>query len=109
MTDDGQTTLYVADSLQQYVTVGDITRYYDADGNLIRSQQGSDTTVYEYDDESRLVRVISPAGETTYEYDALGSRIASTHNGIRTEFHVDPTGLGNVAAQYDGSGNPDRT
>ena len=41
-------------------------------------------------------------------YDAFGNRIASTHNGVATKYVIDPTGLGNVAAEYDGSGQPDR-
>src|SRR5207244_641968 len=53
---------------------------------------------------NRLVRVTSPAGTWIYEYDALGNRAASTHNGQRTEYLVDPFGLGDVTAEYDGTG-----
>src|SRR5205814_1683962 len=40
-----------------------------------------------------------------YTYDAFGNRIATTHNGQTTRYVIDPTGLGNVAAEYDGSGS----
>src|SRR5262249_59653877 len=43
-------------------------------------------------------------GTWTYEYDAMGDRIAVVHNGVRTEYLVDPTGLGDVVAEYNSSG-----
>src|SRR5262249_23689942 len=35
----------------------------------------------------------------------LGNRIASTHNGVTTQYVVDPSGMGNVFGQYDGFGS----
>src|SRR5262249_37149034 len=40
----------------------------------------------------------------TYEYDALGNRVAMVHGGQRTEYLVDPIGLGNVVGEYNGAG-----
>src|SRR5205823_5815032 len=39
-----------------------------------------------------------------YEYDALGNRTASIHNGQRTDYVVDPTGMGDVVAEYVAGG-----
>src|SRR5262249_17209416 len=63
------------------------------------------TTRYGYDDLNRLVSVVSVAGTCSYEYDAFGNRVAATENGQRTTYLLDPTGLANVAAQYDGTGS----
>src|SRR5262249_42262332 len=41
---------------------------------------------------------------TSYEYDVFGNRSAVITDGVRTEFLVDPFGLGNVVAEYDASG-----
>jgi RHS repeat-associated protein len=104
--DDGTVTDYVINDLQQYTAVGGVIREFDADGNLIREVDGGNVTTYGYDDEGRLIQVSGPDGAFTYEYDALGNRIAQTHDGVRTEYLVDPTGLVNVAAEYDAAGNP---
>ncbi|NEQ47521.1 MAG: hypothetical protein F6K00_29855 [Leptolyngbya sp. SIOISBB] len=105
VTEDGITTAYNANNLNQYTTVGDTTYTYDADGNLIAKTDGDETTAYEYNDENRLIKVTTPEGVWEYEYDALGNRIATTQNGERTEYFVDPFGLGNVVGEYDGDGN----
>ena len=35
----------------------------------------------------------------------FGQRITSTHNGVTTKYVIDPIGLGDVAAEYDSTGN----
>jgi YD repeat-containing protein len=52
-----------------------------------------------------LVRVEGPEGVWEYEYDALGNRVATTINGQRTEFLVDPSGYGNVIGEYEADGD----
>lgn len=103
--ENGVVTLYGVNNRNQYTTVGDAVYTYDADGNLTRIEDGGDVTTYEYDDESRLIGVTTPTETWSYEYDALGNRIATVHEGQRTEYLIDPTGLGNVQAEYDGTGN----
>jgi RHS repeat-associated protein len=105
VTDSGVSTSYSTNNLNQYTTVGNATFTYDADGNLISKTEGSNTWTYTYDDENRLVGVTAPNGTWTYQYDALGNRIATIQNGQRTDYLLDPTGLGDVIAEYDGSGN----
>jgi RHS repeat-associated protein len=102
VTDDGTATNYNTNALNQYTSVAGETYRYDADGNLI--EPGNDT-LYTYDDENRLIQVVTSEGTWDYEYDALGNRTASIYNGVRTEYLIDPTGLGNVLAEYDSDGN----
>jgi len=104
--DDGVTTAYTTNDLNQYLTVGDFEYEYDLDGNLTKKLSTLDpqlSTLYTYDIENRLVRVERGSDVWEYEYDALGNRIASTQNGATTQYVIDPTGLRNVAAEYDGS------
>jgi hypothetical protein len=49
--------------------------------------------------------MITSQGTWNYEYDVFGNRTATIHNGQRTEYLIDPAGLGNVFAEYDGSGS----
>ena len=102
---NGALTAYTTNDMNQYTTVGGVTYTYDADGNLIRTQSGSDVTTYSYDPNDRLIAVTSGASSQTYTYDALGNMVASTNNGIVTRNVVDPIGLGNVVGQYDSTGN----
>jgi RHS repeat-associated protein len=102
---NGVTTEYVANNADQYLTVGAWTYAYDADGNLISRSDGANQWSYTYDDENRLVSVAGPDGTWTYEYDVFGNRIATIHNGQRTEYLIDPSGMGDVVAAYDGAGN----
>ena len=93
---NGETTEYSANNLNQYETVGDVVYDYDQDGNLISKTEGDNVWTYEYNNENRLVKVIKADGvETEYEYDALGNRIATVYDGDRTEYLIDPLGLGN--------------
>ena len=57
VTQNGVTTDYTTNNLNQYTTVGGVTYTYDADGNLIRTASGSDVTTYSYDPENRLIAV----------------------------------------------------
>ncbi|PSB67532.1 hypothetical protein C7B61_05680, partial [filamentous cyanobacterium CCP1] len=99
-------TDYSTNNLNQYSTVGDAVYNYDADGNLISKTQGNNTWSYTYDRANRLIRVTESNGnETRYEYDALGNRVATIYNGERTEYLVDPFGLGDVIGEYNGNGD----
>jgi RHS repeat-associated protein len=100
---NGVTTNYAANNLNQYTTVGGATQTYDADGNLIQVVNGTQTTTYTYNQRNQLIGATTPEGTFTYEYDAFGNRVASTKNGVRTEFLVDPFGLGDVVGEYSSS------
>lgn len=98
------TTEYMTNDLNQYTQVGDATFTYDTDGNMTSKTEGGVTTTYIYNAENRLIEVRTPNDTWVYRYDAFGIRIGTTHNGVATQYVVDPIGLGNVAAEYaDGS------
>jgi RHS repeat-associated protein len=103
--DSGIDIDYSTNILDQYTRLGDATYAYDADGNLISKSVDSNTWTYTYDSEHRLIASVTPEGNWSYEYDALGNRIASNFNGHRTEYLLDPKGLGDVVAEYGGDGN----
>jgi len=102
--ENGVTTAYTTNNMNQYTTVGGVTYTYDADGNLIRTQSGSDVTTYSYDPNDRLIAVSSGADSQTYSYDALGNMVASSNDGSVTRNVIDPAGLGSVVGIYDPSG-----
>jgi RHS repeat-associated protein len=109
--ENGLTTDYVTNAMNQYTECqvsgvgGPVTRFtYDADGNLIAESAPGGSTTYAYSDENRLVTVSRGADAWAYDYDALGERIATTGNGLTTQFVVDPIGLGNVVGEYDAGG-----
>ncbi|MCW5631782.1 MAG: tandem-95 repeat protein [Rubrivivax sp.] len=103
--ENGVTTEYTTNNLNQYTHVGDTSYEYDADGNLISETSPTGTTLYSYDDESRLIAVQRGADAWAYTYDAFGQRVESTVNGITTRFTIDPIGLGNLVGEYDAAGN----
>jgi RHS repeat-associated protein len=105
VSDNGASTAYAVNSLNEYTAVGADGQTFDAAGNLVSSANGFSQTNYQYDAEGRLISQVTPQGTWTYEYDVFGNRIASSLNGVRTQYLVDPTGVGNVVAEYDGSGN----
>ena len=101
---NGVETSYASNNLNQYTQVGDTTYEYDVDGNLVREISPEGTTEYTYNIDNKLVMVVMPDG-TIYEYtyDAFGNRVAVSVDGVVTEYVIDPTGLGNVVGQYDGT------
>jgi len=103
--ENGVTTNYTVNNMNQYTQVGDTTYTFDADGNLIQETSPSGTTTYSYDDENRLIAVHKGADAWRYTYDAFGQRVANSQNGTTTHYVIDPIGLGNVVGEYDGSGN----
>ncbi len=101
---NGVTTNYMVNNLNEYTQVGDTTYSYDLNGNLTATTGPSGTTTYTYNAQNQLSGVASAAGTWTYQYDAFGNRIGSTQNGATTQYLIDPSGLGNVVATFDGSG-----
>lgn len=102
---NGVTVTYTSNNLSQYSQIGEKVNKFDADGNLIESSDTSGTSHYTYGDDGRLKQVMTPEGQWSYEYDTMGNRIATTHNGMRTEYLIDPFGYGDAIAEYDVDGN----
>jgi RHS repeat-associated protein len=104
VTDGGVTTDYLTNNLNQYTQVGATTFTYDADGNVVGKTDGTSFTSYTFDDDSHLIGSSGPDGDWNYVYNSLGDRSASIHDGFRTDYLVDPVGLGDVIAEYGGDG-----
>ncbi len=99
--ENGVSTAYTVNDLNEYIRVGADTQSYDADGELTNDGSGA---TYSYNASGRLTGITNSAGTWTYAYDALGDLSSETHDGAETTFLVDPTGLGNVVAEYSSSG-----
>ena len=101
--DSGVTATYNTNNLNQYTTAGSATYTYDKDGNLTAKTEAGKTSGFSYDIENRLIGVTNADGTWQYKYDALGNRIATIQNGTRTDYLLDPTGLGDVVSEYNGA------
>ncbi len=104
VTDSGATTNYATDNLNQYTTVGSAQLTYDADGNLVQRKDGTGTTTYTYNAQGQLASVTTPTDTYSYLYDATGIRIGEVHNGVQTNYLVDPSGLASVVGEYGATG-----
>jgi RHS repeat-associated protein len=104
-TDNGVTTSFTTNDVNEYTNIGASTNTYDAAGNLISTSGPGGTTTYTYDVLGRLTGVTTPTDTWSYQYDALGDLISVSQNGQKTQYLVDPTGLGSVVGEYDGAGN----
>ncbi len=90
-------TIYTANNLNQYTSVGSTPYLYDANGNLI----SDGTSTYTHDEENRLSSYSSLLVSASYQYDALDRRVAKTVNGVTTYFVHDGD---EIIADYDGTG-----
>ncbi|NCC53806.1 MAG: RHS repeat protein, partial [Spartobacteria bacterium] len=97
---NGATTRYAANTMDQYTSVGPENLSYDQDGNLVSRDDGTNAWVYSYDSLNRLTNAVTPQGVWRYEYDALGRRVAKVEDGARTDYLLDPTGMGHVISEY---------
>jgi RHS repeat-associated protein len=104
VTDNGVNTAYTTDNLNEYTAIGGTGETYDPAGDLTSSFGPGGNASYTYDALNRLIGVTTPFGTWSYEYDALGNRVVMVHNGLRTEYLVDPLGLGDVVGEFDGAG-----
>lgn len=98
--DGGISTAYVANNLNQYVSVGSTSYTYDADGNRLSQINPDGTTAYLWNDQNQLIAIVDANNLYSYEYNIFGNRVAATRDGQRTEYLFDPTGLGNIAGEY---------
>ena len=102
----GTPTSYSSNADNEITQVGSTTYTYDANGNLHTVTDASGTTTYTYNDLNQLVSITAPDGTvTTFQYSPLGFLVGENVNGTQTNYLVDPTGLGNVVASYNGSGS----
>jgi YD repeat-containing protein len=102
--ENGVTTEYTANNLNQYLWVGTTNFEFDLDGNLIQEITADRTNTFNYSHENRLASVRKGLSTTEYSYDAFGNRLLTTESGITIRHVFDPVGLGNVVGEYDGFG-----
>ena len=99
--ENGVTTDYTTNSLNQYTAAGGTDFAYDADGNVTSRSNGADTATFTYDPLKRLKKVITPTGAWDFEYDLFGNRNATVDNGERREYLLDPSGSVDVVGEYN--------
>ncbi|UIP21724.1 LysM peptidoglycan-binding domain-containing protein [Achromobacter deleyi] len=106
-TPDGVSVTTIHNAFGQTVEVrdgnGNTTKYaYDADGNLLRTEDGGTVVTNTYDKLKRLMESVDGRGvKTVYTYDAVGQRLSR---------EVDPDGLGSLTQyRYDGFGRQYQT
>lgn len=96
-----ETNSYVIGADNRLLSAGGTPLAYDKNGNLA----SNGATTYEYDYENRLTRVAIPGqGIWDYLYDGAGRRLRVTHGSEVRRFLVDPRGMTQVLAEYDGAG-----
>ena len=91
------TTLYAANALNQYTTVGAASPTYDANGNLT----ADGTYALGYDGENRLTSSSGAGNTAAYAFDAQGRRKSRTVNGATTISVTDADGR--EVLEYDGA------
>jgi RHS repeat-associated protein len=104
VTTGGVTTPYTVSAVNEYSTIGSAGYTYDADGDLIKKTDGGQTWTYTYNALDQMTAAVTPKGTFTYTYDPFGNLVAESNNGVTTSYLVDPSGAGDVVAQYNGSG-----
>src|SRR5262249_46490734 len=104
VTENGVTTAYTTNNMNQNTQVGTARFVYDANGNLGSKTDGNQTWTYSYDTENRLTSALAQSGTAMYQYDPFGNLIAATTNGRVTQYQIDPAGLGNIVGDYDATG-----
>jgi RHS repeat-associated protein len=102
---NGTTARYTTNTRNEYTTVEGTTYKYDADGNLVSQTDAPGTTSFTYSSLNEVTQVVTPNDTWSYQYNAIGERVAANHNGQSITYVLDPTGIGNVIAAYDGSGH----
>ncbi|MDP3486990.1 MAG: RHS repeat-associated core domain-containing protein, partial [Bacillota bacterium] len=87
LVEDGVTTTYNYNAVNELTTSTGTTYTWDARGNLIGKVQGSDTWAYTFDLANRLTQVKkNNVTIGTYAYDANGIRAKKVENGATTHY-----------------------
>ena len=78
---DGQTTTYTYNNMNEMTAAGSATFTYDSNGNTASKTESQQTTNYNWDYENRLTKIDNPSGDDyVYEYDGDGMRVRSGHD-----------------------------
>ncbi len=88
--ENGVTTDYALNNVNQYVRVGSLVNSFDLDGNLANRDSSGINMSFNYDPENMLVAVISEDVNYEYSYSALGYRITERKSGNSSQAMTDP-------------------
>jgi RHS repeat-associated protein len=100
---EGSSTGYSINNLNQYTTVGAQTLSHNANASL--TAEG--TAAYTYDNDDRMLTASRSGNSASYAYDPWGVRAQKTVNGVARNFLYDLSGpIPILLGEYDGSGNP---
>jgi len=98
--DDGVTTEYTVNNLNQYTQVGSTIRQYDMDGNLSKEIAPNGTTTFSWSSDNKLTGVSGRDISWQNSYDASGNRTQVTDSATVKDHVIDLVGLGNVVGEY---------
>ncbi len=98
VTENGVTTEYTANRMNQYTKVGNVKFTYDQNGNMTSmTDENGIVTTYGYDKLNRLISVDIAGGSSyTYGYDVFGLRNSVTKDGVTTTYLNVPDGYGDA-------------
>jgi RHS repeat-associated protein len=82
--DNGVTTNYSTNNLNQYTNIGGSPLSSDLNGNLIADQSNSLSRLYFYDAQNRLTRAIVSGNTTDFDYDSKNRVVKRTLNAVPT-------------------------
>ena len=96
VTDNGVTTRYKTNDLNEYTRVGGSFLGYDVNGNLTTSsgarlsrQDSEPSWTYSFDAQNRLIIATNGKIKATYAYDSRNRRVRQTIDGATTFFYFD--------------------
>ena len=103
--ENGVTTEYEVNNMNQYVSAGSAALSYDADGSLTEeSSNETGITAFTNDFENRLTSVQSKDGTRRFDYNALGFPSSITRAGVESFQVHDASGIGYLVATYEETG-----
>lgn len=97
VTDNGTSTSYTANSLNQYTAVGPLLPTHDANGNLT----GQGVWTYTYDAQNRMTVARRNGNTVTFAYDARNRCVKRTISSSSTYFYYDDWSLIEERASTD--------
>lgn len=103
--ENGVTTEYTVNNMNQYLQVGSTSYAYDADGNVVRGSSGTRNMTNTFDFDSRLVAVDDGVSNWRRDFGPLAAQIAVTSSNTLLRRVVDPVGNGNLTAEYASNGS----
>jgi len=99
LTENGASTAYTANSLNQYTHVGGVSYTYSGRGDLIGD---NGTWTYSYDYQGRLINASTIGTAAAYKYDSVGRRIEKNVNNAITRYIYNGY---NLIEERDGNDN----